>query len=113
MAVIMKLEEVLRMETWVVEVPRARALVKRAHIMPLKIKFRPKNIARITTSTAFSPDPKPKRFAMEVAKVVVSSVVVSFAKTPLKAAQAPLARARIIHWDLRLSCEMSMSAGSS
>jgi hypothetical protein len=32
MAVIMKFEEVLIMETWVVEVPRARALVKRAHI---------------------------------------------------------------------------------
>ena len=44
MAVIMKLEEVLRMETCVVEVPRARALVKRAHIMPLKIKLRPKKI---------------------------------------------------------------------
>lgn len=32
MAVIMKFAEVLIMETWVVEVPRARALVKRAHI---------------------------------------------------------------------------------
>jgi hypothetical protein len=30
--VIMKFEEVLRIETWVVEVPRARALVKSAHI---------------------------------------------------------------------------------
>ena len=32
MAVIMKFAEVLIMETWVVEVPRARAFVKRAHI---------------------------------------------------------------------------------
>jgi hypothetical protein len=61
----MKFDEVLIMETWVVEVPRARALVKRAHIwkvrilvymlkkmwgrkgghtMPLNIRFRPKNI---------------------------------------------------------------------
>ena len=41
---IMKFEEVLRMLTWVVEVPRARALVKSAHIMPLKMRFRPKKI---------------------------------------------------------------------
>jgi hypothetical protein len=31
----------------VVEVPRARALVKSAHIMPLKIRFRPKKICTI------------------------------------------------------------------
>lgn len=41
---IMKFDEVFRMDTWVVEVPRARALVNRAHIMPLKIRFRPKKI---------------------------------------------------------------------
>jgi hypothetical protein len=61
MAVIMKFAEVLRMATWVVEGERERALVKRVHIlvrvrmervggdiegltMPLKIRFRPKNI---------------------------------------------------------------------
>jgi hypothetical protein len=43
----MKFEEVFRMLTWVVEVPRARALVKSVHIMPLKIRFRPKNIYTI------------------------------------------------------------------
>lgn len=43
-AVKRKLDEVLRIVTCVVEVPRARALVKRVHIMPLKIKFKPKNI---------------------------------------------------------------------
>ena len=40
----MKFEDVLRMETWVVDVPRARALVKRVHIIPLKIRLRAKNI---------------------------------------------------------------------
>jgi hypothetical protein len=63
MAVIMKFDEVLIMETWVVEVPRASALVKRAHIWresvymlkklwgrkgghttTLNIRFKPKNI---------------------------------------------------------------------
>ena len=38
----MKFDEVLRIETRVVEVPRARALVKRVHIMPLKRRFRAK-----------------------------------------------------------------------
>jgi len=37
MAVIIKFDEVLIMETWVVEVPRARALVKRAHIWKVRI----------------------------------------------------------------------------
>ncbi len=32
------------MLTCVVEVPRARAFVKSAHMMPLKVRFRPKNI---------------------------------------------------------------------
>jgi hypothetical protein len=40
----MKFDEVFRMLTCVVEVPLARALVKSAHIMPLKMRFRPKNI---------------------------------------------------------------------
>lgn len=40
----MKFDDVFRMLTWVVEVPRARALVKSVHIMPLKIRLRPKNI---------------------------------------------------------------------
>lgn len=103
-AVIMKFDEVFRIETWVVEVPRARALVKRVHMMPLKIRLRPKNIcfvlalilpadggrlrkhevfrrvrghtARTTTSTPFSRFERPRRLEMEVAKVVVSSVVV-------------------------------------
>lgn len=35
------------------------------------------------------------------------------AKTPLKAAQAPLATARISHWDLRLIFCMSIFAASS
>jgi len=74
----MKLEEVFRIETWVVEVPRARALVKRAHIMPLKIRFRPKKIALTTTSTPPSTLLKPSKFAIAVAKLVVSSVVVLF-----------------------------------
>ncbi len=43
----MKFEEVLRMLTCVVEVPRARAFVKSAHMMPLKMRFRPKNICTI------------------------------------------------------------------
>lgn len=64
------------METCVVEVPRASALVKRVHIMPLKIRFRAKKRARMITSMAFSPVPRLKRFAMEVAKVVVRVVVV-------------------------------------
>lgn len=38
----MKFEDVLRIDTWVVEVPRARALVKRVHIMPLKTRLRMK-----------------------------------------------------------------------
>jgi hypothetical protein len=42
--VIMKFEDVLMMLTCVVEVPRERALVKSAHIIPLKIRFSPKNI---------------------------------------------------------------------
>jgi len=41
-AVSMKLEEVLIMDTWVVEVPRARALVKRVHIIALKRRLRAK-----------------------------------------------------------------------
>jgi hypothetical protein len=41
-AVIMKFELVLMMETWVVEVPLAKALVKRAHMMPLKMRLRAK-----------------------------------------------------------------------
>jgi hypothetical protein len=40
----MKFEEVLIMETWVVEVPRARALVKRVHIIALKRRFSAKKI---------------------------------------------------------------------
>ena len=43
-AVIMKFDEVLIMETCVVEVPRARAFVNNVHIMPLKRRFRRKNI---------------------------------------------------------------------
>lgn len=41
---IMKFEEVLMMDTWVVDVPRARALVNRVHMMPLNIRLRAKNI---------------------------------------------------------------------
>jgi hypothetical protein len=33
----------------------------------------------------------------------------SFANTPLKAAHAPLAIAKIIHWDLRLRFSISLS----
>ena len=40
----MKFEDVLRIDTCVVEVPRARALVKRVHIIALKIRFKPKKI---------------------------------------------------------------------
>lgn len=99
------------------EVPRARALVKSAHITPLKMRFSPKNICRslsvyaehercyvrttkadisyvlpefmgiivsgkqertalTTTSTPFSTLARPIKFAMLVAKLVVSSVVV-------------------------------------
>ena len=60
-----KFADVLRIETWVVDVPRLRALVKSAHIwgggvsfgwmgerrrgltMPLKIRFRPKKICDV------------------------------------------------------------------
>jgi len=124
------------MLTCVVEVPRARALVNSAHMMPLKMRFRPKNIcimmsygykydylamknenivvggrkpcnlsfpaglrltprscrddyennyqmrkegkhtARTTTSTPPSISDNPMEFATQVAKLVVSSVVV-------------------------------------
>lgn len=40
----MKFEDVFIMLTWTVEVPRASALVKRVHIMPLKTRFKAKNI---------------------------------------------------------------------
>ena len=40
--------EVLRMETWVVLGERERALVKRAHIMPLKRRLRAKKVYRDT-----------------------------------------------------------------
>jgi len=43
-AVNMKLEEVLMMETRVVDVARVRAAVKRAHIRALKARFREKNV---------------------------------------------------------------------
>jgi hypothetical protein len=43
-AVIMKLEEVLRMDTCVVDVPRARALVNRVHMMALNKRLRRKKI---------------------------------------------------------------------
>ena len=40
----MKLEEVLMMETRVVEVARVRAVVKRAHINALKARLRRKKV---------------------------------------------------------------------
>ena len=40
----MKLAEVLRIETCVVEVPRARAFVNKVHIMPLKTRLSAKKI---------------------------------------------------------------------
>lgn len=40
----MKLEEVLMMETRVVDVARVRAAVKSAHMRALKARFREKNI---------------------------------------------------------------------
>lgn len=43
-AVTMKFADVLMIETWVVDVPAVRALVKRVHIMPLKMRLRAKNI---------------------------------------------------------------------
>lgn len=46
-AVSMKFEEVLRMETWVVEGERERAFVKRAHMMPLKRRLSAKKIWRM------------------------------------------------------------------
>jgi hypothetical protein len=46
--------------------------------MPLKIKFKAKNIALTTTSTTFSPLPRPRRFATHIEKVVVSCVVVLY-----------------------------------
>ena len=100
--------EVLRMETCVVEGERERALVKRAHIMPLKRRLSAKKIwwgckwvarikgrrqervegggmgkmgdggrtARITNSKTFSPFSRPIMLARNVAKFVVTSVVV-------------------------------------
>ncbi len=53
---IMKFDDVLRMLTWVVEVPRARALVKSVHIMPLKTRFRPKNICLLLVRTTYIND---------------------------------------------------------
>ncbi len=72
----MKLLEVFRMETWVVEGERESALVNRAHIMPLKIRLRPKKTARTRTSKAASPLERPMALAIEVAIEVVRSVVV-------------------------------------
>lgn len=43
-AVSMKFEEVLMMETRVVEVARVRAAVKRAHMRALKARFREKKV---------------------------------------------------------------------
>lgn len=43
MAVMKKLDDVFMMETCVVELPRASAFVKRAHITPLKSRLSPKN----------------------------------------------------------------------
>ena len=40
---IMKLDDVLRIETCVVDVPRARALVNNVHMIPLKIRLSAKN----------------------------------------------------------------------
>jgi hypothetical protein len=48
----MKFEEVLRMETWVVDVPRARALVKRVHIIALKMRLSEKKSYRRDVSPA-------------------------------------------------------------
>lgn len=42
----MKFADVFKMLTCVVDVPRARALVKSVHIMPLKIRLSPKNICK-------------------------------------------------------------------
>jgi len=83
-------------ETRVVEEPRVRAVVKSAHISALKARLRPKKDARIRNSTTLLVLLSPKAVEIALAQLVVSSVVVSLAKTPLKAAHAPLAMAKAI-----------------
>lgn len=95
-AVTRKFVEVFMMETWVADLPRARAVVNRDHMMPLKVRLRMKKMERTMISTIWEWDCIPRALAMAVDMFVVSSVVVSFANTPLNAAQAPLATAKNI-----------------
>ena len=108
----MKLALVLITLTRTVLVASVRARVKRPHITALKARFiRKKNLhdhqpssiealkmsrirtPRTKTSTIPLGSLKPKMCEMPVVHVVVSCVVVSLAKTPLRAAHAPEAMA--------------------
>ena len=66
--------------------------------MPLNTKFSPKNAVRTATSTAWTAPPSPRAFASACEMVDVSEVVVSFANSPLVAAQMPDAIARCIQF---------------
>jgi hypothetical protein len=72
----MKFALVLRIETCVVEVPRAKALVKSVHMMPLKTRLRRKKMPLIRVSKRTAPEVRWMRRAREEAIVEVSSVVV-------------------------------------
>lgn len=85
------------METRVVDEARVSAAVKSAHMSALKARLSEKQMARIKKSMNRFEAERPIAVAMALDHEDVSSVVVSFAKTPLKAAQAPLAAARASH----------------
>lgn len=74
-----------------------RAEVKRAHIRALKARLRRKKVPRIRNSMNLLSAERWRVVDMAADHEVVRWVVVSFAKTPLKAAQAPLATARASH----------------
>lgn len=95
-AVTRKFVDVFMMETWVADFPLARAVVKRDHMMPLKVRLRMKKMVRMMISTMEEWDWRAMALAMAVDSFDVSSVVVSLANTPLNAAQAPLATAKNI-----------------
>jgi len=93
-AVVIKFAEVLTILTFVAVGPFASAAVKSPHMIALNNKFSPKNIPRTTNSTALESSGRENRRAIEEERLVVRTVVVSFAKSPLNAAAMPLPTAR-------------------
>ncbi|KAL9097662.1 MAG: hypothetical protein Q9163_006313, partial [Psora crenata] len=93
-----KFADVLTSDTRVVDVARVSAAVKSAHMSALKPRLSAKKTARTTSSSALlAASPPADGDSPNAAERCEAHDEVSFANTPFKAAQAPLAAAMGIH----------------